>query len=73
MTSNWIRYIEEGETMTIRIILAVAVLFSFFTACPVKADSDGCIKGDCYMGRGIYQFTDGTIYKGQFSDGIIEG
>ena len=32
-----------------------------------------CLNGDCYNGVGVYQGTDGRVYEGAFSRGIISG
>ncbi len=33
----------------------------------------GCIKGDCDNGQGVYQYEDNTIYFGQFVEGLASG
>lgn len=33
----------------------------------------GCIKGDCKNGIGVYKYSDGTRYEGEFKNGIAEG
>ena len=32
-----------------------------------------CIEGDCENGLGIYVFTDGSSYSGEWQDGFPEG
>ena len=32
-----------------------------------------CQKGDCYTGAGVYRYTDGTLYSGNFEAGRFEG
>ena len=33
----------------------------------------GCLKGDCKNGQGVYQYSDNTIYFGEFEEGLAEG
>ena len=33
----------------------------------------GCIQGNCYNGKGTFQFKSGSFYKGEFQSGRITG
>jgi hypothetical protein len=33
----------------------------------------GCVSGDCRNGKGIYIYSSGAVYIGEFKDGIIHG
>ena len=33
----------------------------------------GCVEGDCENGSGVYIYTDGSKYAGEFKDGLREG
>ena len=54
---------------------------AFATAEPVQEKAEakpekqqtGCISGDCRNGKGIYIYTSGAIYIGEFKDGEIHG
>jgi len=33
----------------------------------------GCLSGDCFNGKGVYVYDNGTRYEGEFKNGLIEG
>ncbi len=42
--------------------------------CPVLLSAQGdCIKGDCIDGYGEFKFPSGTLYKGNFQNGVFQG
>ncbi len=38
-----------------------------------RPSNSGCISGNCKNGEGKYRFKDGTIYEGQFLNGLPDG
>ncbi|MBF0172229.1 MAG: tetratricopeptide repeat protein [Magnetococcales bacterium] len=50
--------------------LTVLAIFLGFTPLPLSAE---CLRGDCQNGVGIYQWSSGDRYQGQFKDGQRHG
>jgi len=49
------------------------ILFIAVNSLIIAQTKTGCISGNCKDGKGTYVFNDGSIYVGEFVNGIIEG
>ena len=38
-----------------------------------QQSTEGCIKGNCVNGQGTYKWPDGSVYTGQYKDGVKNG
>jgi hypothetical protein len=62
-----------------KILLLIFILFAFLIPLTSFGEEEGCgeegecIEGDCENGLGIYVFSDGSFYKGEWKDGFPEG
>ena len=49
-----------------------AVVCILICTLPVWAQS-GCLKGDCRNGKGQFKSSDGRVYVGDFTAGMLDG
>ena len=62
-----------------KILLLAFILFAFVIPLKSFGGEEGCgeegecIEGDCENGLGIYVFSDGSFYTGEWKDGFPEG
>ena len=45
----------------------------FFVSFPLFSQETGCISGNCENDKGVYIYTNGFKYEGQFANGLREG
>jgi hypothetical protein len=55
------------------IIFALAIPSTSFGEEEGCGEEGDCIEGDCENGAGIYIFTDGSSYSGEWKDGFPDG
>ena len=53
--------------------LSLLLLFTFLNIFPSTAQKEGCVKGDCYNGFGVWEWKSGSTYMGSFKDGNRHG
>jgi len=51
------------------------IIIAAFCLLPITASGADtkCIEGDCVNGKGIYQYSDGSRYTGEFAEGVRSG
>ena len=66
-------HIDRENDLTMKaIILMAGGLFGLALVFAQDTVAE-CLKGDCLNGIGVYQVSDGRVYEGSFSRGIISG
>lgn len=56
-----------------KILFPIIIVPFFLLPMKTYADNGNCIEGDCIAGKGIYIFSNGEKYEGDFKNGEING
>lgn len=62
-----------------KILIIAFAVFALVVPCKSSGSEEGCgeegacLEGDCDNGRGMYVFSDGSFYRGEWKDGFPDG
>ena len=54
-------------------ILKFILIIPFLLPAAATAQTGKCLSGDCFKGKGKYEYADGSIYEGTFKMGVASG